>query len=466
MHETKMPRTGGEILVDQLLIQGIEQGFYVLGDAHDPLLAPLESANIELITAWQTSTALIMAEAYGKLSSHPGIAFVMSEAIAQDAIDGIHIAMQAATAMIILVKSAALAEGQAVLSTLQCQVKWSAIIEDAAGIPKIIGRAFHQAVTGRSGPVVIAITHDALTECISIADGIAITPVTIAPSMNDLAQFEQMLNFARNPILILGGSQWQAQSVARIEQFAARYALSTAVEARHQVIFSPRHEAFVGEITESMNPALAKRIAHADLVILLGGTMDEPLLNAPVPLQTLIHIHPDIQALNDVYHADLAINATPDAFTQALLSVRLYNNWLDILQKDRADYAAWQVSHSDPGQWLNALSDALPDDVIVTHGMAAAVAAKAWHRTRPVLCVMDQHDFDASSDALLSAQHHHLGIVLMVGQTMTQDEFFSAWAAAVEQAALGTPVILHCLFTDHAKLSMHSLKEVMHALSQ
>ncbi|MDC7252201.1 thiamine pyrophosphate-binding protein [Wohlfahrtiimonas chitiniclastica] len=518
MHETRMPRTGGEILVDQLLIQGIKQGFYVPSQNDDALLMPLQAA-IELITAWQTDAALMMAEAYGKLASHPGIAFVMSHDGMLDVINGLHIAMQAATPMIVFVKTRTHEQGLTVLNDVYSAVKWAAIIDEARLMPAIIGRAFHQASSGRCGPVVVMLPENVLTECACIADGIPIAPVTIAPSMNDLAQFEQMLNFARNPILILCGSQWHEKAVARIEQFAARYALSTAVEGHHSVLFDTTHEAFIGEVGLD-HPALMARIDHADLVIICGGTLHDAWLNAPVPLQTLIHIHPDINALNAVYHADLAINATPEAFTQALLGIRLYNNWLDILQKDRADYAAWQCNQTEDrddvsmDRLMQAFNTVLPDDAIITHGqgayvaalhrfyhfkhpgthvatalkttgygIAAAMAAKALHPTRTVVCLMDDHECSVSSEALLSAQDHALGIVILVCGQMpvnaayvchTMDEFFAASAAAIERAARGTPVILHCLFTDDARMPLHTLtdgcnliqKEVMSSLSQ
>ena len=106
--------------------------------------------------------------------------------------------------------------------------------------------------------------------------------------------------------------------------FAQRHALPTAVSFRRQMLFPADHPCFIGDVGLGINPALLKRVADADQVLLVGGRMSEnpsqayTLLDIPVPKQKLVHVHPDAAELGRVYRPTLAINTSPAAFAQAL----------------------------------------------------------------------------------------------------------------------------------------------------
>ena len=67
-------------------------------------------------------------------------------------------------------------------------VKWVAEIDDAHRIPELVSQAFHRAVNGRPGPVVLALPEDMLTDVVECADGRAIIPAEAHPSMEQMAQ--------------------------------------------------------------------------------------------------------------------------------------------------------------------------------------------------------------------------------------------------------------------------------------
>src|SRR6266545_8153086 len=71
-------RTGGRILVDNLLLQGVELAFCVPGESYLPVLDALYDVRdrLRLIVCRQEGGAAYMAEAYGKLTGRPGIVFV------------------------------------------------------------------------------------------------------------------------------------------------------------------------------------------------------------------------------------------------------------------------------------------------------------------------------------------------------------------------------------------------------
>src|SRR5690606_26421128 len=152
--------------------------------------------------------------------------------------------------------------------------------------------------------------------------------IDTAPAAGQLDELQQLLAQARSPIAILGGTRWDAQAVAQFGDFAQRLSLPTAVSFRRQMLFPADHPCFVGDVGLGINPALAKRVADADLVLLVGGRMSEnpsqayTLFDIPVPRQKLVHVHPDSAELGRVYRATLAINTSPAAFARALADVR------------------------------------------------------------------------------------------------------------------------------------------------
>ena len=68
------PRTGGQILIDQLLVHGVDHLFCVPGESYLAVLDALHDSSIAVTVCRQEGGAAMMAEAYGKLTGRPGIA--------------------------------------------------------------------------------------------------------------------------------------------------------------------------------------------------------------------------------------------------------------------------------------------------------------------------------------------------------------------------------------------------------
>ena len=165
------PRTGGEILVDQLIAHGVHHVFCVPGESYLAALDAFHDRDIAVTVCRQEGGAAIMAEAVGKPTGRPGICFVTRGPGATNASPGIHIARQDSTPMILFVGQVGREmrereafqelDYRAVFGTM---AKWATEIDDPARIPEIVSRAFYTATNGRPGPVVIALPEDMLTE--------------------------------------------------------------------------------------------------------------------------------------------------------------------------------------------------------------------------------------------------------------------------------------------------------------
>lgn len=97
-------RTGGRILVDQLKIQGCDRIFTVPGESFLAVLDALhDTSEIETIVCRQEGGVAYMADADGKMTGRPGVAFVTRGPGATNASAGVHVAFQDSTPMIIFI---------------------------------------------------------------------------------------------------------------------------------------------------------------------------------------------------------------------------------------------------------------------------------------------------------------------------------------------------------------------------
>src|SRR5690554_6882393 len=359
-------RMGGHLLVDQLVAQGVEHVFCVPGESYLAVLDGLHDASIPVTVCRQEGGAAIMADAYGKLHSRPGICMVTRGPGAANALAGVHIAMQDSTPMILFVgqiergmrerEAFQEMDYRAVFGT---QAKWATEIDQVERIPEIISRAFHVATSGRPGPVVIALPEDVLIEYTQAADARRYEVIDNTPSPAHLEQLAQQLATAKRPVAILGGTRWDADATRQFADFAERHQLPVAVQFRRQMLFPTTHPCFIGDVGLGCNPALIDYIKDADLVLLVGGRMSEvasqsyTLFPVPGPKagQSLVHVHPDAAELNRVYNADVSINVSPKSFVQAVNTLQPATTpaRATLLDDLRSVYKAWadpsQISH-------------------------------------------------------------------------------------------------------------------------
>jgi acetolactate synthase I/II/III large subunit len=383
-------RTGGHILVDQLMIHGVTDAFCVPGESYLAVLDALHDAAIRVTVCRQEGGAGMMAEASAKITGKTGICFVTRGPGATNASPAIHIASQDSTPMILFVGQ--IERGMREREAFQEMdyraafgplAKWATEIDDAARIPEIISRAFHVATSGRPGPVVIALPEDMLADMAEVADAKAFHPIETHPSLLQTIDLQKRLWAAKSPVAILGGSRWSEHAVERFARFAERFDLPVMVSFRRQMLFPADHRCFAGDLGIGPNPKLLARIKAADLVLMVGGRMSEmpsqsyTLFGIPDPGVPLVHVHPDAGELGRVYAPALAINASPTGFCAALETVHPPQSiaWAGAADAAHADYLEW----ADPsritipgslqmGQVMAHLIEALPADTIMCNG--------------------------------------------------------------------------------------------------
>jgi acetolactate synthase-1/2/3 large subunit len=458
-------RTGGQILVDQLVAQGVDRLYCVPGESFLAALDAMHDAPIEVIVCRQEAGAAMMALTEGRLTGRPGICFVTRGPGATNAAHGVHVAQHDSAPLILFIGQVERAMlGRGAFQEMDYRAffgsttKWSTQIESAAQIPEVVQRAFHIAMQGRPGPVAIALPEDMLLEIAEVVDAPRVTPTPIWPGLTQMAELQKMLWSAERPIAILGGAGWTQRASAAFARFAERFDMPVAGSFRRASAFDGEHENYAGEIGLSANPKLKARIETADVVMLVGGRMSEAaaqgytLFGIPAPRQRLIHVYADPHEIGRNYAPTIGIVATSPEFCAALEGVQPSPSirWSAETRQARADYVAWsEQAPVNPGrvqmsEIMFALRRRVPDAIFTTgagnfaiwagrflrfrrveqqlgptsgsmgYGLPAAIGAARVFPKRTIVCVAGDGDFLMNGQEFATAVQYDAPIVVVL----------------------------------------------------
>ena len=459
------PRTAARILVDQLLLQGVDRVFCVPGESFLAVLDALhDSPEIELVTCRHEGGAAMMAEAYGKLTGRPGIVFCSRGPGATNASSGLHVAWQDSTPMIMFIgqnpRDVLTREGFQEIDyrrMFAMQAKAVLQLDDAARTAEYLSRAFQLVLSGRPGPVVIPLPEDVLSDTATSPDGHRAVPPQSGPTAETVAEIRAMLAEARRPVVMLGGSGWNTEGVAAIRRFAEDSGLPVTASFRRQDLLDNDSPSYIGEIGLGPNPKLIQTIHDADLLLVIGarlgeiGTDSYTIMDVPCPKQRLIHVYAGPDEIGHAYQPEIGVVSNPASFALALSADGpVKGDWTAWREQARAHFEAWTAPRTSPGQiqmcqimaWLDAN---LPEDTIYTngagnftvwlhrfhryrqfgtqvapicgsmgYGIPAALAAKFARPDATVICIAGDGDFQMTCTELATAAAHGLKIRILI----------------------------------------------------
>lgn len=463
-----MERNGGQLLVESLLALGARKSFGVPGESYLAVLDALHdtSGRLDFVLCRNEGGAGFMAAAYGKLTGKPGICFVTRGPGATNASIGVHTAMQDSSPMLLFVGQVGTdmkgreafqeVDYKAVFGTM---AKWAVEIDQVDRIPEILSRAWTMAVTGRPGPVVIALPEDMLTSLTTVEP--LSGPVEIAeptPSASAIARIRELMVGAARPVILYGGCNWTEGSMVAVQKFAEASDIPVVSVFRYQDQYDNASPTFCGEAGVGMVASVKELLRDADVILAINNRFGEnstdgyTLFEVPQPKQKIIHVHGSDLEIGKVYRPVLGIHAGPNAFAVALGKLEpVKGNWADWRAKGRAAYEQGfdlpdLPSPVDMGKVTAHLRDVLPEDVILTngagnftvwpnkffkfgpkarllapqsgamgYGVPAAVAAKVAYPERTVVCFAGDGDFQMNCQELATAlQHDAQPIILLL----------------------------------------------------
>ena len=340
--------------------------------------------------------------------------------------------------------------------------KWVAQIDRADRIPEYIAHAFQVATSGRPGPVVLALPEDCLSAIADVADTRCYTPVQASPSIAQTARIRELLSNAKHPFILLGGTSWNETACQQILQFIEANNLPVGCAFRFQDLIPNNHPHYVGDVGIGINPKLAQRIKDADLVIAIGPRLGEmttsgyTVFEAPIPKQTLIHIHSDALELGRVYQAEMMINSGMKEIAEVLSNMPPVDSsaWAPQVKEVKEEFKTWQKEPAifkqenaplNLWQVVQDLQKAVPADTIITNGagnyatwahryflyggfrtqlaptsgamgysVPSGVAAKITHPERTVVTFAGDGEYMMNGQELATAVQYKAGVIIIV----------------------------------------------------
>lgn len=458
----------GRALIETLEGQGVTAIFTVPGESFLAALDGMHDASaIRPIICRQEGGAAMMADAWGKVTGEPGICFVTRGPGIANAMSGLHVAQQDSTPMILFVglpasdtedrESFQEFDVKGLLTTF---VKWSAVIRDASRIGEYVSRAFHVAMSGRPGPVVLGLPEDMLAGEIAAAPKLPpAMPARAMPDQGDVGRAIKTLVDAERPLIIVGGPGWSADACKNLQAFSEATGVPVATSLRAQDYFDNRHPNYVGCVGIGIDKTLADAVRDADVLMVIGARLGEmttsgyTLVDSPVPKQRLIHVHPDPSELGSVYRAAHPIASDTAAFAEALAGAETPDarnatraRTEDLNQAYRATLKPIGTPGDvQPDRVIQMLSETLSDDAIVCngagnyaaflhryfgyktyrsqlaptsgsmgYGLPAGIAAKIAEPDKPVVVLAGDGCFMMTSQELATAMQYDLAMVIIV----------------------------------------------------
>ena len=457
-------RNGGQLLVQSLVGLGARKAFGVPGESYLAVLDALHDTRgqLDYVLCRHEGGAGFMAAAWGKLTGQPGLCMVTRGPGATNASIGVHTATQDSAPMILFVGQVGTdMRGREAFQELDYRAvfgsmaKWVVEVDRAERIPELLSRAWTTALSGRPGPVVMALPEDMLT---SMTDAAPLTePVIVhepAPAADAVDTALQILSAARRPLLMIGGCNWRPEGRAALQTFAEASDIPVVAGFRYQDAFDNHSPAYAGEAGVGMPADVKALIRDADTILALNIRFGEmttdgyTLLAVPQPAQRLIHVHGSEVELGKIYRPALAVQAGPNAFATALRPV--CGTWGDWRAAARAGWLQSQnlgplPSPVDMGVVSAYLRRVLPADAIITngagnfavwpnkflaygsegrllapqsgamgYGVPAAIAAKVAHPDRTVVCFAGDGDFQMTAQELATARQEGAQPVILI----------------------------------------------------
>jgi acetolactate synthase-1/2/3 large subunit len=459
-------RTGGQLLADALVANGATHVFAVPGESYLDLLDGLYARRnrIELVTCRFEAGAVHMAEAHGKLTGRPGVAVVTRGPGACHAAIGVHVAQQDSTPLVLLVGQIPMGETdresfqevdyRRFFSPI---AKWVTQIDEASRIPELMAHAFDVAVSGRPGPVVVALSEEMQKHVVAVPD-IGPNPVLPPhPAPDALPRMMEMLARAERPLAILGGSGWSAEGRAAIRDFLVGNDIPVAVSFRRQGLFDGTSAHYAGDLGVGADAGLVQKAKEADLILAIGTRLGEPVSQGYTLFdfagsKPIVHVHPEQTEIGRVHRVALGIVSDVNAFAAAAAATARITapRWAGWRASVRAAREAQAKAPEYEGPLnlavaLQALEKALPADTIFTtdagnfatwptrfmhltegqeflgptngamgYGVPAAIGAAVTHPGRAVVCFVGDGGALMTGQEIATAFHHGAAPIVMV----------------------------------------------------
>jgi acetolactate synthase I/II/III large subunit len=288
-------------------------------------------------------SAAYAADAFARLTGHPGVCDVTVGPGTTKLTDGLVESHNASVPVVALVGElprdwapyramGVASQGFDQLALLAAITKSALWVPSAASLPQMVRTAFRVATTGRPGPVALIVPHDVLDADwqpneadLEVDDRYCRAPAyRPAASHDSIEQAATLLEKARRPVVVAGGGVHASRATTELAALAERLdaVVVTSFSGKGAVNETAPHAAGVlNPLGTSASLELARR---ADVVLWCGckvGQNTSHNWSLPLAHQATIHLDADPSELGRTFRPTVALNGDARATLAGLLAV-------------------------------------------------------------------------------------------------------------------------------------------------
>ena len=317
-----MKKSGAEIFVEMLKREGIKVVFGIPGGVVLKLFDVLhQQKDVEVVLTRHEQGAAHMAEGYAKATGKPGVVLVTSGPGMTNIVTGLADAFMDSVPLVAftgqvstnLIGNDAFQEADNVGISRPC-TKHNVLVKNINDLARTIKEAFHIAVTGRPGPVLVDIPKDITMEK---ADFIYPEKVhlrgynpTYDGNKYQIRQAAEEILKAKKPVIYVGGGAVFSGASDEVLELAELTQIPVNMTLMGLGSFPASHPLSMGML--GMHGGFWSNLAmhHADLLIAVGARFDDRVtgrLSDFSPSARVIHIDIDPTSIKKIVHAHIPI---------------------------------------------------------------------------------------------------------------------------------------------------------------
>ena len=301
-------KTAGQAVVDALVNEKVEMVFGLLG-SHILAIsdALLDTESIRFLSVKHENNAALMADMYGRLTHRPGVCLVTAGPGATNSLTGVAQAYAAASPLVHISGTVPRHAKKGIFHGLDHPgflhkifgevTKWSAFVEKAEDIPKILAKAFSIATSGRPGPVHVELPVDLLKEePVEMGSYESEPRRRMVPDASLVDEVTELLLGARNPVICAGKGVRALSANAELAALASAIGAPVVFPYDASGVLPAAHRLCAGAFNGFLpHPLPRELIKECDVLLVIGmrtGTSSAEMLDAWAP-QNYVFLAPD-----------------------------------------------------------------------------------------------------------------------------------------------------------------------------
>ncbi|MCH2303134.1 MAG: hypothetical protein MK438_08920 [SAR324 cluster bacterium] len=328
---------GGALLARAFAEKGITHVFTLSGGFCNPALEGFADCGMTVINAPHEQVAGHLADGTTRITRKPAICLVGPEGFA-NAVPAMMEAWGERSPVIFVTGSSTLKrQGSGGfkeiddVSIAAPLTKYSASVTDGSRIPEFVDRAYKISLSGYPGPVHLSVPVDIMFSSFeedSQRDERpfvrkAESPPKAWPEPQRLQSILEEFEKSKKPMLIGGHGVWWGNAEKKLEEVGKTLKIPVYNIPYHQKLLPETSDAYMGLADIHQYPPSAKALEESDLVMMLGGRLDNQMNFGNPPLfpknNRLICINGSPEELEQNRSADQILLSDPSAFLEALM---------------------------------------------------------------------------------------------------------------------------------------------------